>query len=234
MFEFAVTVILGLMLLMLWKLKPLPPIKQPFYFGEEDELLIAREGSGGKISFYTVAEFNETQTVSASGLQKRLGFSDFPLVYDCNSERIKIARVGFIASDGYRRRSFIGLFEYLNEQEDWLEMTIQLSISEYDSLFKDLKQYSNRIHPNGRHFFLFELQTETGVRTARGASLNVITSISNVSIYPQEDAHKIRAMIALQNGLTDSDEKYRLLCEEKMRRFFQVIGREYDSQRLET
>jgi hypothetical protein len=70
MFEFIVAVILVLILLMLRKLKPLPSVEPPFYFNEEDDLPVAWEGSNGKLSFYTVAEFNETQTVSASGLQK--------------------------------------------------------------------------------------------------------------------------------------------------------------------
>ncbi len=165
--------------------------------------------------------------------KKRLGFSDFPLIYDCNSERIKTARVSFIGSDRFSRRSFIGVFEYLNEEENWLELTIQLSISEYDSLFKDLKDYSNRTSTSGRYFFLFDLQAVIGVQTLRGASINLITSISNTGIYPQEDAHKVRVMIALKNGLTDTDAIYRSLCEEEMRSFFQVIGEEYESERHE-
>jgi hypothetical protein len=140
----------------------------------------------------------------------------------------KKTRVSFIASDLYRRRAFIGIIKHLDEQEDWLEVEIQLSISEYESLFRELKEYSNKKNPDEQHFFLFKLHTAIDVKTSREASINFITSISNVSIYPKEDAHKIRAMIALKNGLSDSDVRYRTLCEEKMHRFRQITGREDD------
>lgn len=229
MFELVTVLILGLMLLGLRKLRPLPAPEPPFYFKEEDDLPRAWGGRSGELSFYTVAEFNETQEISASGLQKHLGFSEFPLIYDCNSEKIKTARVKFIGADGYKRKAFIGLYKFLNNEKDWLEVLVHLSVKEYDSMFKELKEYSRNVDSAGRYFFLFNLSTATGVMATNGAAINLVTSISNVGIYPEADAHKIRAMICLREGLNDSDTKYRVLCEEAMRRFQELVASKYEA-----
>ncbi len=74
MLEFTVMAILGLMLLMFRKMNSSPPPEQPFYFSEEEELPSVWAGGSGELDFYTIAEFKETQTISASGIQKHLGF----------------------------------------------------------------------------------------------------------------------------------------------------------------
>ncbi|MCG3169829.1 MAG: hypothetical protein CALGDGBN_01358 [Pseudomonadales bacterium] len=121
------------------------------------------------------------------------------------------------------------MYKFLNDEQDWVEVVVHLSLKEYDSIFEDLKEYSRNSDSTDRYFFLFKLLTAIGVRTKSGPCIDLVTSISNVGIYPQADAHKIRAMICLRNGLNDADKKYRSLCENDMQRFQELVGNQCES-----
>jgi len=205
-----------------YRYKPIPAPTIPFYFQEENELSLATGRYIGKLEFYTISEFCETQSILSSGVEKKLGFSRFPLIFDTNTKKIKDARVTFVGSNGYQRANAIGFYKPLNEEEDWLEITIHFTLDEFDSFFRKLKNHCEDEDSNGSKYFLFSLSTIDSIKTSGGALINAITAISEVGVYDEYYADKIAAMLALEEGLTDPDPKYRGICESFKSRFLEL------------
>lgn len=219
-----IVLVLGVLILLSLKGRNFGRSPEPRpHFNEEFALPPEREGKRREFQFYTFSEFNETREISIFGLKKTLGFSKFPLVFDCTEEKIKSAGVCFTATDGLTRSKILGLLEFLNEEEDWLEIEIRLSAEEYESLFKQLKDYAFMPSSAPKYFLLYSISVELGVITKSKRSLNIIRSIHTVGAYHESDAHKIRAMIKLDEGKENSDPRYRQLCEEYGRRFDECL-----------
>jgi len=158
-----------------------------------------------------------------SGLEKSLGFSKFAFIYDCQEERIRTARIEFSASDGFKRDTIIGVWNYLNEEKDWLEIKIHFSLAEYDTFLDELRRYAASRTSTDQHFLLYSISAEAGAISNSGRNINLIYSISNRGVYPERNAHKIHVMSKLDEGRSNPDLRYRHLCEDKMQNFFKLI-----------
>lgn len=225
MFELVVGVLLGWGMHAFFTRRKKEPTPSKRYYFDEDALPDSeRRGEWGEMTFFTIAEFSETRTVGSGGLEKELGFSDFPVLFDRKAERIKVARVTFIGADGYDRGPAIGYFRPLDAGGHHLELTVRFSLSEYDSVFENLKQATERRVATGeRTYFLYEMRTRVTQRQY-GQILYEILSFNLVNTYEEYYAEKISVMIEVERGANDTDSSYQVLCQDYLRRFARLSG----------
>jgi hypothetical protein len=227
MFELVVGVLLGWGMHAFFTRREKEPKSSKRYYFDEDTLPRSDQyGQYGDITFFTIAEFNETRTVGSGGLEKELGFSDYPVLFDREAKRIKAARVTFIGADGYDRGPAIGYFRPLDARGHHLELTVLFSLSEYDSVFENMKQAAERRAATGeRTYFLYEMKTSVR-KSHREQILYEIHSFNLAHTYYNEDIllGGLNVMIEVERGANDNDSNYQALCRDYLNRFLRLIG----------
>jgi hypothetical protein len=226
MFELVVGVLLGwAMHAFFARRKKEPTPSKRYYFDEDTVPRSDQYGRHGDMTFFTIAEFNETRTVGSGGLEKELGFSDYPLLFDRKAERIYSACVRFIGADCYDRGPAIGYFRPSDTGGHHLELTVLFSLSEYDSVFDKLKQAAERRAATGeRTYFLYEMKTSVR-QSQREQVLYEIHSFNLAHTYKEDNLlGGLNVMIEVERGANDKDSKYQALCRDYLNRFLRLIG----------
>lgn len=199
----------------------------PRYFFNDDAYPV-HGGCWGKMSFFTVAEFEETRTVSSDGLRKELIFSDFAVLIDGEAvliddekERIKRLRIKFVGVDGYDRAEAIG---YWNHEQ----LTLRFGLSEYDALFEELRLATeHRIATGERVYFLYFMDTKISKLTD-GRDLNEILNFSTGLSYSERSlgseilGNGFRIFQLIEKGMQDADPDYKSMCSDLAYRYTAV------------
>lgn len=181
-----------------------------FYFSEENwylhkEKIIEQKTN---IYFYTIAEFNEISSLNNQGLIKKLGFSDFVVVYDKNTNNFLDARVSIVATDGYSNVEKIGFYQYLTSEKDWIELNIRMSIKDFNEFFNELKEAAKLRKSNGTsNYFLYEIIGNSAFKISNDDYTYYLDSISKVGSYDNCYIDKISFMNELSNNINTNSSQ---------------------------
>jgi hypothetical protein len=176
-----------------------------FYFSEEGMYLHKNKIINQKtnIYFYTIAEFNEISSFNNQGLIKKLGFSDFTVVYDKNTNNFLDARVSIVATDSYDKGEKIGFYQYLNTEKDWIELNIRMSINDFNEFFNELKEAAKkRKLDKVKNYFLYEIIGSSAFKISNDDYIYFLDSFSKVGSYDSYYVDKISFMNELSNNIS--------------------------------
>lgn len=221
MFEIVIVIILAaIAVIVLRGRKNIKPAK--LYFAEESCLLDSKQLMNFKseLYLYTIAEFSEDSVVGASGLVKRLGFSDFIICYDKNRKKFMSVRFQIVAADGYDRAEKIGFYKFISTKDEWIELNVRLTPSNYNEFVADLKEAAQlRRNSSENKFFLYDLCGWQGYSINENNAVYFIDSIRRVGIYNAYYADKIGLMTNLFSSVKSDDQEQDLLMESFRQRF---------------
>ena len=181
-----------------------------FYFSEEQWYLQKEKIINQKtnIYFYTIAEFNEISSFNNQGLIKKLGFSDFVVVYDKNTNNFLDARVSIVATDDYSNAEKIGFYQYLTTEKDWIELNLRMSIKDFNEFFNELKEAAKLRKSNGiSNYFLYEIIGSSAFKISNDNYTYFLDSFSKVGSYDNYHVDKISFMNELSNNINTNSSQ---------------------------
>lgn len=181
-----------------------------FYFSEEKwylqkEKIIKQKTN---LNFYTIAEFKEIPSINNKGLIKKLGFSDFVVVYDKNTNSFLEAQVSIVATDSYDKAEKIGFYNHLSNEKDWIELNIRMSIKDFNEFFNELKEAAKLRKSNGVcNYFLYEIIGSSAFKISNEDYIYFLDSFSKVGSYDNYYVDKISFMNELSNNINTNSSQ---------------------------
>jgi hypothetical protein len=202
MFEITVVILLAFIAFKLYSKKQTQPISKSFYFSEENHLIMHQLYSTSiDMEFYTTAEIKEYSRVGVNGLVKQLTFSGFNLLYDKAPKKFFKTSVKIYGADGYDRHNQIGFYTHSYGDRERIDVSLRLSINEYDTFLDELKAVAKESAITGEiKYFLYSFKGFRAYEIDSDNSIFYVNSIGSEGVYAGSDAHKIGLMRELMRN----------------------------------